>query len=196
MTVNRLAELENVIETNQSKFYQTGKALKQIRDERLFRDLLFDSFEAYVKDRWDMARSQAYRLIEASKVIDNLSPIGDGILPENESQTRILGRLKKDDQRKIWREFITAGIEMNATNIRKFANERIKKAIPVRESKSSNLTDIISSSYKEAVLAMLEQIRLAQNDDWKTTSRDAALFWLKVMKEKIISNLRHENKRR
>lgn len=193
MTVNRLAELENVIETNQSKFYQTGKALKQIRDERLFRDLLFDSFEAYVKDRWDMARSQAYRLIEASKVIDNLSPIGDGILPENESQTRILGRLKKEDQRKIWREFITAGIEMNATNIRKFANERIKKAIPVRESKSSNLTDIISSSYKEAVLAMLEQIRLAQNDDWKTTSRDAALFWLKVMKEKIISNLRHEN---
>ena len=194
MIERRLTELENIIETNQRKFYQIGKALKQIRDERLFRDLLFDSFEAYVKDRWDMARSHAYRLIEASNIIENLSPIGDGILPENESQARVLAHLNKDDQRKIWREFISSGITMNAANIRKFANSRTKKSMPVKQSKS-NLIDIISIGYKKAVMAMLEQIQLAQNNDWENTSRQAALFWLKVMKEKIISNLRHENRK-
>ncbi|MCK5230312.1 MAG: DNA methylase [Desulfobulbaceae bacterium] len=194
MTERRLTELENIIAANQRKFYQIGKALKQIRDERLFRDLLFDSFDAYVKDRWDMARSHAYRLIEASNIIENLSPIGDGILPENESQARVLAHLNKDDQRKIWREFISSGITMNAANIRKFANSRTKKSMPVKQSKS-NLIDIISVGYKKAVMAMLGQIQLAQNNDWENTSRQAALFWLNVMKEKIISNLRHENRK-
>jgi hypothetical protein len=192
MTANRLTQLENVIETNQRKFYQIGKALKQIRDERLFRDLLFDRFETYVKDRWDMARSQAYRLIEAANVIDNLSPIGDGILPENESQTRILVRFKKDDQRKIWRAFICSGMALTAANIRKYAHDLTKKEKSVKKTNKS-MIDIISASYKTAVMAMMEQIRLAQNDDWQTTSREAALFWLKVMKENII---RHDNTRR
>ena len=188
MTANRLTQLENVIETNQRKFYQIGKALKQIRDERLFRDLLFDHFEAYVKERWDMARSQAYRLIEAANVIDNLSPIGDGILPENESQTRVLARFKKEDQRKIWGTFISSGMALTAANIRKYAREAKTKSVK----KPNSMIDIISANYKTAVMAMLEQIRLAQNDAWQSTSRQAALFWLKVMKDKII---RHERQR-
>ena len=174
MTANRLTQLENVIETNQRKFYQIGKALKQIRDERLFRDLLFDHFEAYVKDRWDMARSQAYRLIEAADVIDNLSPIGDGILPENESQARVLARFKKEDQRKIWRAFISSGMALTAANIRKYAHQA-KKARRVKKTNQS-MIDTISADYKAAVIAMLEQIQWAQNDDWQTTSREAALF--------------------
>ena len=192
MSANRLIQLENVIETNQRKLYQIGKALKQIRDERIFRDLLFDHFETYVKDRWDMARSHAYRLIEAANVIDNLSPIGDGILPENESQARVLVRFKKDDQRKIWRAFISSGMALTAANIRKYAHDRTKKDKSVKKTNKS-MIDIISTSYKKAVMAMLEQIRSAQNDDWQTTSRQAALFWLKVMKENII---RHDNTRR
>jgi len=153
MADHRLIQLENIIEANQHKFYQTGKALKQIRDDRLFRD----SFEAYVKDRWDMARSQAYRLITAAEVIDNLSPIGDGVLPQNEFQARVL----------------------TAKNIRKCTHPA-KKAKSAKKTNTSTV-DIISTDYKTAVMAMLEQIQTAQNDDWQAT-----LFWLKVMKEKII----------
>jgi hypothetical protein len=190
MADDRLTQLEDIIEANQHRFYQTGKALKQIRDDRLFRDLLFDRFEAYVKDRWDMARSQAYRLIKAATVIDNLSPIGDGILPENEFQARVLARFTKADQRKIWRAFISSGMALTAKNIRKYAHQA-KKATSVKKTNAS-MADIISADYKAAVMAMLEQIQTAQNDDWQTTSRQAALFWLKVMKEKII---RHERQR-
>jgi hypothetical protein len=190
MADHRLIQLENIIEANQHKFYQTGKALKQIRDDRLFRDLLFDSFEAYVKDRWDMARSQAYRLITAAEVIDNLSPIGDGVLPQNEFQTRVLARFTKAEQRKIWRAFIASGRALTAKNIRKCTHPA-KKAKSAKKTNTSTV-DIISTDYKAAVMAMLEQIRSAQNDDWQTTSRQAALFWLKVMKEKII---RYERRR-
>lgn len=188
-----LADLENIIETNRCRFYQIGKALKQIRDEQLYRELLFNSFEAYVKERWDMARSHAYRLIDSSNVIDNLSPIGDGILPQNESQARALARLKAIDQRNIWREFIASGTTMNASNIRRFIKMRKKKVIPGVEPKPTNLIDIISSNYKRAVTAMLEQIQLAQNDHWQSTSRQAALFWLRVMQEKIVSSLQQAN---
>jgi hypothetical protein len=190
MADNRLIQLEDIIEANQHRFYQTGKALKQIRDDQLFRDLLFDSFEAYLKDRWDMARSQAYRLIKAADVIDNLSPIGDGTLPKNEFQARVLARFTKSDQRNIWREFIASGMALTAKNIRKFAHQA-KKAKYVKKPNVSTV-DIISADYKAAVMAMLEQIRSAQNDDWQTTSKQAALFWLKVMKEKII---RYERRR-
>jgi hypothetical protein len=54
------------------------------------------------------------------------------------------------------------------------------------------MIDIISANYKTAVMAMLEQIQWAQNDAWQSTSKQAALFWLKVMKEKIIC---HERQR-
>jgi len=193
MTKNSLAALENIIEKNRCEFYQVGKALRRIRDEQLYRQLLFTSFEVYVRERWDMVKSHAYRLIEASKVIDNLSPIGDGILPQNESQTRALARLKTIDQRNIWREFIESGTTMSASNIRKLIKMRMKKGAPCAESKPENLIDIISADYKAAVTAMLEQIQLAQNDHWQNTSKQAAIFWLRVMKEKTISNVHNES---
>lgn len=193
MDENRLAQLESIIETDRRKFYRIGKALRQIRNEQLFRELLFDSFEAYVKERWDMARSHAYRLIEAANVIDNLSPIGDGILPENEAQTRPLARLKVFDQQQIWREFIESGTPMNAENIRRFIKKQSKKKLPGVRPKPTNLIDVISPSYQGAVTAMLEQIQLAQNEHWQSTSKQAALFWLRVMKQKIISNLHRGN---
>jgi hypothetical protein len=178
---NRLTTLEEIIDSERRCFYKVGKALREIRNERLYRELLFDSFEQYVKKRWDMGKSHAYRLIEASRVIDNLSPIGD-VLPENEAQLRPFGKLEPTDQRKLWGNFLSAGLELNARNIGcfagKFANKRKTRI---------DLSKIISPNYHEAVMAMLEQIRLAAEDRWRVTSREAALFWLRVMKDKIVA---------
>jgi hypothetical protein len=178
---NRLTALETLIESERRSFYKVGKALREIRDERLYRELLFDSFEQYVKKRWEMGKSHAYRLIEASRVIDNLSPFGDA-LPENEAQLRPLGKLKPVDQRKLWCDFLSAGLELNARNIARFAGKFANK-----EKARIDLTQIISPDYEAAVLAMLEQIRLAAEGRWRATSREAALFWLKVMKDKIVA---------
>lgn len=180
---NRLIELESAIESERRRFYEVGKALKEIRDDRLYRELMFDSFEAYLKKRWDLSRSHAYRLIEACRVIDNLSPVED-VLPENEAQLRPLAQLTPADQRKIWREFVASGMELNAAGIQRFVSKYVngKKA-------KIDLTGVVSNDYKQAVLAMLQQIRIAGQDGWRKTSREAGLFWLRVMKEKIVAKV-------
>ena len=122
MQQDRLTHLENIIAGNQYRFYEIGKALKEIRDSRLYKLTLFETFEAYARARWDIGRSQSYRLINACSVISNLSPIGD-ILPGNESQTRSLIQLDPIEQRGIWRDFLNTGMDISARNIKKFIDE-------------------------------------------------------------------------
>lgn len=178
----RLIELESVIETYQRNFYAVGKALKEIRDSRLYKTLGFKMFEDYTKKRWDLSKSHAYRLMDASEVIDNLSPIGENV-PKNEAQTRPLRKLNPFNQRKVWREFLKSGMGMTTLNIARFVSDYMDKE---EGGARWDMMEIISEDYKDAVMAMLYQIRVAHNEGWESTSRQAALYWNKVMKEKII----------
>jgi len=183
MRHDRLTHLENLIARNQCHFHKIGKALKEIRDSRLYKLILFETFDAYTKARWDMGKSHAYRLIQAYQVVNNLSPIGD-ILPGNESQVRPLVKLDPFEQRKAWKTFLNTGMEITAPNIKKFITgcKPPAKEIPIVD-----LTDQISKEYMDAVQAMLEQVRIAQNDHWVETSRQAGLLWTSVIREKIES---------
>lgn len=175
----RLENLESVIKKYRQDFSSVGKALKEIRDGRHFHKLSFKTFESYVTVRWDMGRSHAYRLIEAFVVIDNLSPIGD-ILPRNEAQARPLTKLNLFTQKKVWRDFLKTGKPMSALNIKKFVSQYLGE-------KNTNrpFAEVISKDYKAAVMEILSQITISQNDQWKSTSRRTALYWNKVIKEKI-----------
>lgn len=182
MQQDRLKHLETIIAKNQYRFYEIGKALLEIRDSRLYKQALFASFEAYARSRWDIGRSQVYRLIDAYSVINNLSPIGDR-LPGNETQTRPLVPLSPPEQRKIWREFLNTKIEITARSIQKFINERKAK----ENTPDSDLINQIGDEYLAAVQKMLNQVQYAQNDQWQQTSRQAALLWNRVIQEKIVS---------
>jgi hypothetical protein len=175
----RLAHLEAVIKKYRQDFYSVGKALKEIRDARHYHKLVFKSFESYVRIRWDMGRSHAYRLIEAFCVIDNLSPIGE-ILPKNEAQARPLTKLDAFSQRRLWREFLKTGKALSAVNIKKYVSAHLGE-----QKSKAPFIEVISEDYKQAVASMLSQIRIAQNDSWKSTSQKTALYWNNVMKEKI-----------
>jgi len=175
----RLAHLESVIKKYRQDFYSVGKALKEIRDGRHYQKLSFKSFESYLRIRWDMGRSHAYRLIEAFCVIDNLSPIGE-LLPKNEAQARPLTRLDAFSQRRLWREFLKTQKALSAVNIKKFVSAHLGE-----QNSRTAFCEIISHDYQQAVREMLSQITLAQNDGWKSTSQATALYWNNVMKEKI-----------
>jgi hypothetical protein len=73
---NKLRKLESVVAEGITSFLTVGEALKEIRDARLYRES-HKTFEKYVDQKWGMQKSQAYRLIDASVVSQNLSPIGD-----------------------------------------------------------------------------------------------------------------------
>lgn len=177
----QLAHLESLISSSQEHFCETGRALKEIRDNQLYKLALFDTFEAYTKARWDISRAHAYRLIKYSEVIHNLSPIGD-ILPVNESQVRHLAPLWPMEQRQVWKNFLASGNELTAQNIKRFITARdMKKLNP------PDWSDRITPEYMAAVKAMLEQVRVARHDNWQSTSRQAALLWNRLVKEKILS---------
>lgn len=177
----QINRLESIIASNQRNFHSVGKALKQIRDNHFYRNLDFDSFESYVKNRWDMGKSHAYRLIDAAQVIDNLSPIGD-ILPVNEAQCRLLSPFESFDQRKIWREFLETGVALTARQLTNFIPDYKGK----RKTPRYDEIETISDSYQRAVFEMLYQIRVARSDSWQSTSRQAAIYWNNVMKAKIL----------
>ncbi|MCP3965822.1 MAG: DNA methylase [Lentisphaerae bacterium] len=175
-----LKNLESIIQKFRKDFYAVGKALKEIHEKHYYQKLSFKTFESYVNLRWDMSRSHAYRLIDAVLVIDNITPIGD-ILPKNEAQVRVLSKLDSVSQQKVWRNFLKTHMPITASNIKKFVSAYLgeqKKSLPVVE--------VVSKNYKEAVSAMLSQITVAQNEDWKSTSQKTALYWHKVIKEKIL----------
>ncbi|MBW4600508.1 MAG: hypothetical protein KME29_13150 [Calothrix sp. FI2-JRJ7] len=91
-------------------FYEAGKALKELRDRRLYR-ASYKTFEEYCATRFGYNRRQPYLLIEASSIVDNLKsecdPM-DHILPTNERQVRALSRLEPNSQRACWEEAVKA----------------------------------------------------------------------------------------
>jgi hypothetical protein len=177
--MERLKELEMMIVKSRNHFVSVGRALKEIRDNRLYKQALFETFEIYVRRRWDMGRAHAYRLIVFYEIISNLSPIGD-ILPENEAQVRPLTRLKPCEQRELWKDFVKSGSDVTARSIKKFIETR---KTPTQK---PDLKDRITQEYLTAVKAMLEQVRVARQDHWQSTSRQTALLWNKVIREKIM----------
>ena len=177
----QIKRLESIIASNQRNFHCVGQALKQIRDHHFYRHLGFQSFESYVKNRWDIGKSHAYRLIDAANVLDHLSPIGD-ILPVNEAQCRLLSPFEAFDQRKIWCAFLQTGVALTARRLRNFISDYKGN----RKTAHYDRIETISDCYQRAVFEILYQIRVARSDNWQSTSRQAAIYWNNVMKAKIL----------
>jgi hypothetical protein len=178
--MERLIELEALIACSQAHFASVGRALAEIRDKGLYKKALFETFESYVKARWDMGRAHAYRLMAFYETLRNLSPVGD-ILPKNESQVRPIAHLTPHEQRELWRDFIKSGFELTARSIKTFINAR-----KTRPERRPDLTDRMTEDYRAAVNAMLGQVRMARQDHWQGTSRQAALLWNRVIRETIL----------
>ena len=56
------------------------------------------TFEEYCRERWGMARSTAYQLVDASKVVENVRHGGQIPPPESERQARPLAKLPAEEQ--------------------------------------------------------------------------------------------------
>ena len=93
-----------------------------------------------------------------------------------------MAQLEPVEQRKVWKDFLNSGMEITALNIKK-----IIRAKTINRNNSTDLSDQISSEYMATVQLMMEQVRVAQHDHWQQTSRQAALLWNRVIKEKILS---------
>lgn len=101
---DRLVELETVIDSGLRTFVEVGTALAEVRDSRLYRDH-HETFEDYCRDRWNMSRFYAHRLIDAADVVTSL-PIGNTAPPTNEAQARALAAVPTEKRAEVWRQAV------------------------------------------------------------------------------------------
>lgn len=121
-----LERLESIIESGLKTFIEVGNALLEIRDSRLYRQTS-STFEEYCRERWKMSRPQAYRLIDAATVVQNLSPLGD--IPTNERQVRPLTKLEPEQQHEAWNAAIELNPKPTAAQVQEAVARTIEKAI-------------------------------------------------------------------
>jgi hypothetical protein len=121
---DRLTSLEATIERGLTTFVDVGNALLEIRDSKLYRRT-HDTFEAYCRERWQMSRVHAHRLIDAAEVVTNLLPIGN--IP-SESVARPLASLKPVQQREVWTKAVKTAPngKVTAMHVAKVKAEIIK----------------------------------------------------------------------
>lgn len=130
----QLSVLEDTIHRGLETFVQVGSAFAVIRDGRLYR-ATHRTFEDYCRDRWEMARQQANRLIAAAEAVRNLEPIGS-ILPTSESQVRPIAHLEPDDQREVWQQAVDTAPngKVTAAHVQNVVDEYREKAYPLTAS--------------------------------------------------------------
>lgn len=140
--------LERLVER---AFYEAGRALFELREQRLYRNT-HKTFEEYCQDRFAFTRRNVNYLIAASQVVDNLvgtdssqievteflGTICSQILPTNECLVRPLAQLEPEEQRQCWHQAVeAAGGKVPSGNVVKSIvdkiRERTKIPIPYSE---------------------------------------------------------------
>ncbi len=129
---NAREQLEKQVEQS---FYLAGKALQQLRDQRLYRST-HSRFEDYCLERFGFHRRHSYNLIGAALVVDNLSVVECAqivhILPTRESQCRPLTPLEPKLQRAAWQQAVAdAGGKVPSTRIVKEVVKELTRATNV-----------------------------------------------------------------
>jgi hypothetical protein len=178
-----LEQLEGVIQKNIGAFYEVGRALMEIRDKGLYRDVLgYDTFEAYCKGRWDLSRPRAYQLIDAVEVKNNLSTTVD--IPER--QIRPLAKLQPEQQRTAWQKAVETAPEgkVTAAHVSKVVKELTgeqPKPYVLKHNEPIIKQEEVSEDFQLAYDAMIIELKNARATKWKTTSYKGALEMMRTL---------------
>lgn len=156
-----LSKCEKVIGRGWHTFLEVGRALNQVREGKLYRES-HPTFEAYCRERWQYGKAHAYRLIGSVEVVEDLSPIGDGKQPINESQVRPLIALSKDERVKAWKTALdSAGTKpLTARLVQKAALPFLPKK---RRKRSAGSRD--TTHWKDATTALGAAIKAAAGNE-------------------------------
>jgi hypothetical protein len=168
---NLLSEVEKVERdslecTVQQAFFIAGKALKDLRDKKLYRET-HSTFESYVRDRFDFTKRAAYYLIDAAEVVENLkseqfvhsnkrcdpadvssakesAPRGT-ILPTKESQCRDLAGHPPEIQRRAWGRAVELAGDSKVPPAR-LVKQAVREITQSDDSKQNSVLEVVKSS--------------------------------------------------
>jgi hypothetical protein len=204
-----LIKCEQVIENGLGTFLDVGRALADIRDNRLYK-ATHKTFELYCKDRWDLGKAHAYRQIDGYEAVTLLeqkrSPIGDKmeseysdsvneipqemILPRNEAQVRPLTKLTPDQQVEAWAlvlEWVNGGAKLTSFLVGKAAKRvkgaSVKEVVANTKKEITEPSSLVSKLFLRQMEILTEIIEGEYNSGWRTTSKkEVALRLTKLLK--------------
>ena len=187
-----LAEHEHTIIKDFAAFYRVGQALSEINRLRLYRTEDGRTFEQYCKEIWDMSKSKAYQLMDASGVYGQLqlqsneflsTNCGDShdgsqerILPLNEAQVRPLTKFKGHPEKivEMWKEATSSAPngKVTASHVHKvvkdYLGENLKKTVHKAQ---KEVSQNCSPEFSQAFDAFSNQITVEREAKYKHTSR-------------------------
>jgi hypothetical protein len=133
--LERLGELEIIVDQGMDTFVEVGSALMEIRDSRLYREL-HPTFEEYCVERWGFTASRARQMIAAVKTVTAVTTQGLPA-PRTEGAARRLARelraaaIAEDAE---WRESLDAGgPESECTPTREFIEDVVPLGTAITE---------------------------------------------------------------
>lgn len=182
-----LEELENTIKKNIGAFYEVGRALMEIRDRGLYKDVLgFETFEAYCKGRWDFSRRHAYRFIEAVEVIGHVSE-SDTKPPINLEQTRPLSKLEPAQQREAWQKAVETAPEgkVTAAHVSKVVKE-ITGETPKNKPELKPTIPEHAVYFAQIAISQLE--RISPDDPTRFKAIESVEKWIKKYRKEHLEN--------
>jgi hypothetical protein len=180
-----LERLETVIRVNIGAFYDVGLALMEIRDKRLYKDVLgFETFEAYCKARWDFSRQRAYQLIESVTVKNNLSTGVD--IQLTEYQIRPLARLEPEQQREAWAKAVETAPDgkITAAHVSKVVNQITRNIIQGKEKavlKKARVIEKIDPEFEKSWDGLFVAIKNLKALKWKGMTRECAIRQVQIL---------------
>jgi hypothetical protein len=180
-----LERLEGIINKNLQSFYELGNALREIRDKRLYRDVLgFDTFEEYCKMKWGMGRNYINRYISSSDVVNNLVTMGTR--PTNERQARPLTRLEPEQQIEAWRKVVEIAPEgkITAALVTRVVKQIEKKYEPVGETQMDKKEYPYSDADDFVTIAISQLERIRHDDPLKKQALDRLKKWVTTFERK------------
>lgn len=99
----RKKQLETVIKNGVEGFVAVGNALSEINENRLYRNE-YPTFEEYVEKKWELGKSQAYRLMTSASIAVSLSEKSDVSPPKREAHVAPLSKLAPEERPAAWKE--------------------------------------------------------------------------------------------
>jgi hypothetical protein len=148
--------LEAKVEECLKSFWEIGRALGRIRDERLYRQS-YKTFEEYCMMRWEMSRRTAYQLIDAAIIYRNISENAINsqqlkILPANERQIRPLVALSPKQQQEAWNQVVSTAPngKVTAVHVACVVNEYRKKPLRTKDIDTNINTNINTANSEQA----------------------------------------------
>lgn len=103
----RFQELKReMVDKMTSALVEVGEALKEIRDKKLYRED-YDTFEALCRDAFNISRSNAYRLMEAAEVSQDLSSARDK--PTSIRQLTALAKVEPEKRKEVFEKLKQGG---------------------------------------------------------------------------------------